>query len=55
MAVEGTLLLLEVVESLFDEVEGVLVVDMFVVGGGLSLIVIGSGWCGGKSDDESVW
>ena len=38
MAIEGT------VESLLDEVEGVLAVDMFVVGGGLSLIVIGGGW-----------
>ena len=36
--------MVEVVESLFEEVEGVLVVDMFVVGGGLSLIVIGNGW-----------
>lgn len=39
MAIEGT-----AVESLLDEVEGVLVVDMFVVAGGSSLIVIGGGW-----------
>ena len=42
MAIEGTLV--EEVESLLEEVDGVLVVDMFVVGGGLSLIVIWGGW-----------